>query len=161
MLGHVANDATGPLDGDAPATAAAGTDAWKPIADSSWDLFGVMDFGLHTSGNSLHAPENATIYAQTRILVPAAGTYLLKLQSDDQMILWLDGKDVARNNSEAPVTRSVVRRPLRLEAGEHRLRMRVNQRQFSSYGDGRWQASLRIRTADDQLSDVTGLPRGR
>jgi len=92
---------------------------------------------------------------------PGAAAISFKIQSDDQLILWLDGKEVARNNGEGPVTRSAIRPPLPLEAGEHRLRMRVNQRPFSSYGDGRWQASLRIRTTDDDLSDVTGLPRAR
>lgn len=39
-----------------------------------------------------------------------------------------------------------------LAEGEHRLRMRVNQT------EGRWQASLRIRTQDDGLSEVEGVP---
>lgn len=158
MLPYIAQAEAGPLDAAAAPPASLGPNPWKPIADSSWDLFGVMDFGLHTSNNSLHAPEKVAIYAQTRIHVPAPGTYLFKIQSDDQLILWIDGREAGRNNGEGPVTRSVVRLPLRLEAGEHRLRIRVNQRQFTSYGDGRWQASLRIRTLADELSCVTGLP---
>ncbi|OGV72479.1 MAG: hypothetical protein A3K19_16690 [Lentisphaerae bacterium RIFOXYB12_FULL_65_16] len=77
---------------------------------------------------------------------------------DDQMLLWLDGKLICQHDEQAPVTRSAAREPVRIEKGEHRLRMRVNNRTFSQYGDGRWQASLRIRTQDDQLSRVTGLP---
>ena len=72
------------------------------------------------------------------------------------MLLWIDGKLVYRHDCNAPVTRSVKRLVLHLEKGERRVRMRVNQRQFTSYGDGRWQASLRFRTPDDELSDVRG-----
>jgi hypothetical protein len=36
--------------------------------------------------------------------------------------------------------------------------MRVNQVSFSEWGDGRWQASLRVRTPEDRLSDVIGAP---
>jgi hypothetical protein len=36
--------------------------------------------------------------------------------------------------------------------------MRVNNGAFTQYRDGRWQASLRIRTRNDLLSNVIGLP---
>lgn len=151
-LPFLSNDQPGPLDGGTPGEAA----AWTPFAETNLDPFGVLDFGLQTIGNSLHAPENATIYARTVIHVPAAGTYLLKLQSDDQMRLWLDDQQVYRHDQMAPVTRSVMRLPLVLSAGEHRLRIRVNNCAFSHYGDGRWQASLRFRTREDLLAPVTG-----
>ena len=63
---------------------------------------------------------------------------------------------IERHDRNAPVTRSVKRLTLALEAGERRVRMRVNQRRFGGYGDGRWQASLRFRTLGDELSDVRG-----
>ena len=148
---HLANELKGPLDGDRTPAEGEGR-RWAPFADASFEHFGVLDFGLHTIGNSLHAPQQKTIYARTRVLVPEAGTYLFKIQSDDQMIFWLDGKEICRNNERRPVTRTAIRHPVELEAGEHRIRMRVNQ------GKGRWQACLRIRTKDDRLSAVTGLP---
>ena len=119
------------------------------------DHFGVLDFGLHTSGNSLHAPQQKTIYARTRIDVPPGGNWLFLLQSDDQMELWIDGKLACEFDEESfrPVTRSARRVKIPMLAGEHRLRMRVNQR------DGRWQAALRICTKDDDIGNVVGLPR--
>jgi hypothetical protein len=63
---------------------------------------------------------------------------------------------VYRHDYEAPVTRSVKRLRLEFAQGEHRVRIRVNQGAFTEYGDGRWQASLRFRTVDDDLSDVRG-----
>ncbi len=126
---------------------------WVALKETSLDHFGVLDFGMHTNGNSLHAPQRATIYARTRVRVPATANYVLLLQSDDQMVLWVDEREVYRyDHTDMPVTRSATRKTVRLDAGEHELRMRVNQ----IYA--RWQASVRIRNADDSLSRVVGAP---
>ncbi len=145
---YFANDRAGPLDG-----AGGESGAWRPFTDTSFTHFGVHDFGLFSTGNSLHAPRRKTIYLRTRVHVPETETYLFKIQSDDQMIFWLDGRELCRHDKCAwrPVTRTAIRLPVELNAGEHRIRMRVNQ------GEGRWQACLRIRTEDDRLSAVTGL----
>ncbi|HUW57511.1 MAG TPA: PA14 domain-containing protein [Planctomycetota bacterium] len=127
---------------------------WTPVKLSSMDHFGVLDFGVHTNGSSLHAPQDKTVYARTRFHVPTDGAYVFLIQSDDHMLLWLDGKLVYRfeDRDYFPVTRSAKRHRLQLTAGEHRLRMRVNQTHT------RWQACVRIRTADDGISNVVGLP---
>jgi hypothetical protein len=154
QLPYIADRDPGPVDGEAVSADV----PWEPFRDASFDHFGVLDFGLQTIGNSLHAPELCTIYARTEIVVPETGPYLLKIQSDDKMLLWLDGKEVYYHDQVAPVTRSIVRLPVVWEAGRHTLRMRVNQVSFSEWGDGRWQASLRVRTPEDRLSDVIGAP---
>ena len=148
------NDYRGPLDGTREPKEG-DKHTWKPFEVKSMDHFGVLDFGLHTTGSSLHAPQDKTIYARTRIQVPKSDTYLFLIQTDDYMLLWLDGKLVYRYEDMGyyhPVTRSARRLKVPLEAGEHRLRMRVNQTIT------RWQASVRIRTADDDISSVVGLP---
>ena len=149
-LEYVSNEEAGPLDADLEPEATADR-KWAAFADTSWDHFGVMDFGLHTSGNSLYPPTDSTIYARTRIRVPRTDTYLLKLQADDQMLLWLDGELVYRHDDRRPVTRAAYTQRMRLEEGEHRLRVRVNQ------GYGRWQAAVRIRTMEDDVSGVVGV----
>ena len=70
------------------------------------------------------------------------------------MLLWVDGRLIYRFDSDwdLPVTRAARRRRIRLTAGAHELRMRVNQTHT------RWQAAVRIRTRDDDLSHVIGLP---
>jgi hypothetical protein len=83
--------------------------------------------------------------------VPKTDTYLLKLQHDDQIIIWIDGKEVCRKGQIGPVTRAAHRIPIRLNAGDHRLRFRLNQHR------GPWQAALRFRTGEDELSDIVGL----
>lgn len=152
QLPYIVGRDPGPADGETESAEV----RWEPFRDGSFDHFGVLDFGMQTTTNSLHAPELCTIYARTEIVVPTTGPYLIKLQSDDKMLLWLDGKEIHFQDEVAPVTRSVMRLPVLWEAGRHTLRMRVNQVTFSEWGDGRWQASLRVRTPDDKLSDVIG-----
>jgi hypothetical protein len=149
-LEHLGLDSRGPLDGDTDA-APEGAPKWSPLKESHMDHFGVLDFGLFTSGNSLFPVQMKTIYARTRVKVPETGKYLIKVQSDDQMLLWLDGREILRWDGREPVTRTAVRLRGELSAGEHRIRMRVNQ------FEGRWQACLRIRTEADGLSRVTGI----
>lgn len=124
---------------------------WTPFGIKSWDHFGVLDFGMQFYENSLHPKHEVTAFARTRIKVPKSGKYLFKIQSDDQMILWIDGKEVFRHQDTQPVTRGGRREVLQLEGGEHRVRFRLNQY------EGRWQAAIRIRNEDDTLSEIIGL----
>ncbi|MBI3831816.1 MAG: hypothetical protein HY291_20005 [Planctomycetes bacterium] len=125
--------------------------AWTPFGDANYDTFGVMDFGMQFDQNSQHPRQNATVYARTRIKVPKTGNYLFKIQSDDQMILWVDGKELFRHDGTMPVTRGGDRVVLHLDEGERRMRFRLNQL------EGRWQACIRVRNEDDTLSEVVGL----
>ena len=155
MFNYMSNETAGPLDGIRELKPG-DPRAWVPLKESCMTHFGVLDFGLHTSGNTLNAPAQKTIYARTRIAVPKTDAYLFLAQSDDHMLLWVDGKLVYSFTnptfSELPVTRSAARAKVSLEAGEHELRMRVNQL------SGPWQASVRIRTHYDDISGVVGLP---
>lgn len=151
------NQQAGPLD---PGTSAAknATGDWRPFADTSWLPVGVLDFGLQTVSNSLNATEWQTIYARTEINVPQTAAYLFKLQSDDQMRLWLDGRELCRIDDSRPLTRNILRHTARLDAGRHELMLRVNQAGHTAKLRGSyWQASVRIRTSNDHLSDVTGM----
>jgi hypothetical protein len=152
-LPYISNRAPGPLDPDSRRDSSP-PGRWKPLADTSFTPFGVIDFGVHTTGASLHPQEYRTIYARTRVLVPRSGTYLFKVQSDDSIRLWADNRGIFRYDNRAfmPATRSASRLESYLAAGEHQITMRVNQ------CTGPWQGSVRIRTEDDDLSDVVGLP---
>jgi len=150
---YYGNHSTGPLDG-AGELSKTSKRTWRPVEEKHIDHFGVLDFGLWCGASSLHAPQDKTIYARTRIMVPETGRYLFLIQTDDQMLLWVDGRLIYRFDSDwdLPVTRAARRRRIRLTAGAHELRMRVNQTHT------RWQAAVRIRTRDDDLSHVIGLP---
>lgn len=125
--------------------------SWRPFETRAFDPFGVLDFGLLFAKNSLHAPERRTVYARTRVHVPRSGEYLLKVLADDQMLLWIDEKLVLKKGDVAPVTRSSQRVPIRLEAGEHRIQFRLNQR------SDRWQGAVFFRNPDDSLCDIRGV----
>jgi len=144
------NEAPGPLDVDAEPKAD-DPRKWAPFDEKCYEWFGVLDFGLLYDSNSKHGRTNSTVYCRTRIFVPKEGTYRFNVMSDDQMILWMDGEEIYRINDILPVTRSGRFFTRELKAGPHHLRMRINQR------EGPWQAYLRVRTEDDDLSDVRGL----
>jgi hypothetical protein len=126
------------------------TCTWAPFRNEWYDHFGVMDFGVMFANNSLHAPEQKTLYAQTHFRVPSSGVYLFKVLADDQMTLWLDGAVVAEKTLFWPVTRGALRVTARLSAGVHRLQFRLNQK------TDRWQAGVQIRSVDDQIIALVG-----
>jgi hypothetical protein len=152
-LDFMENSRKGPFDGTTDPDPR-DSRKWVPVKESSLDHLGVIDFGLHTTGNSANAPANVTAYARTRVSVPDSGEYVLLIQSDDAMLLWIDGKRVYQFEDDygRPVTRSAARRKVSLDAGEHEVRMRVNQTERF------WQATVRIRNGKDDLCNVVGLP---
>lgn len=74
---------------------------------------------MQVAGNGRHAPRYRTIYARTRIAAPETAEYLLKAQSDDEMLLWLDGRLIATIRGQNPVTRTAVCTRIKIEKGEH------------------------------------------
>jgi hypothetical protein len=160
MMTYYSNETGGPLDGDGSRDEQGREVVWQPFEDRSWTPLGIMDFGVHTVSNSLHAPAMKTIYARTWMEAPRSGHYLLKAQSDDQMRVWVDGEPFAEISSTHSVIRNSHRFKVYLEKGRHRLRIRVNQGPHVKKLDGGyWQASLRFRTLEDELSDVRWTAR--
>ncbi len=156
-LPYLANSQSGPLDGDQVAKDDDETLAWRPLKAEAWDPLGIMDFGIQIAGGSLHAPAHRVVYARTEVDVPETGEYLLKVQSDDQTLLWIDGERVYRADTMRSVIRNSGKTRLRLEQGRRRIRMRVNHgRDVRKLQGSFWKASLRFRTKDDTLAHVTG-----
>lgn len=149
--GFLRSTTAGPLDGNGQPKAEDDR-TWQPFSDKSFDHFGVLDFGVQFDNNMKHPRKEATVYAQTRLEVSKAGKYLLKIQADDQLILWLDGKEIFRHEEIMPVTRGIDRHELHLDAGVHTFRFRLNQY------EGPWQTYFMVRSQDDDLCDVTSLP---
>ena len=156
-LSYLTNNQPGPLDGDKEPPAGDDALAWRPLKSRGWDPLGILDFGIQIAGGSLHAPAHRVIYAQTEVHVPETGRYLLKIQSDDQMLLWIDGKLAHRSDIMRSVIRNSSKTVLRLEQGARRIRIRVNQGKDIPKLEGSfWKASLRFRTPDDMPAHVTG-----
>lgn len=151
-------DQEGPLDAQAPpatsCTVAGKSFTWQPYDPACTDHFAIMDFGRMFSGRVYDALENVTLYAYTEFEADEAGKYLLKVQGDDHLIVWLNGKKVVTVAEEgATAIRSARDVPVTLAPGRQQLLLRLNQT------SGQWQASCRVRRADGQVpATLRGVP---
>ena len=125
--------------------------SWRRFDPRHTDHFGMLDFGLMFTGRTFHATPMATLYAYTEFEAPP-GTYLLKAQGDDDVVVWLNGKRAIAITEKGPPIRTARERPLTLRGGRYRLLIRLNQ-----IAD-QWMAGLRIRAAGDRIADVVGVP---
>ena len=67
---YISDKSIGPYDGDKKSDAA----FWEPLAETSFDHFAVLDFGMHTVKNSMYPPTWVSIYARIEIEVPETAT---------------------------------------------------------------------------------------
>jgi hypothetical protein len=126
---------------------------WQKYNEAFTDQFGIMDFGRLFCGRSFDAMTNAAVYAYTEVEVARGGDYLLKAQGDDHLVVWINGQQVAALvRSHETAIRSAAHVPVTLKAGRNRVLFRLNQI------SGQWQAGLRLRTADDQVAEILGVP---
>ena len=80
------------------------------------------------------------------------GEYLLKVQGDDNIVVWVNGARVIRITEKGPSIRTAREVKISLKKGRNRILFRLNQRQ------NQWQASIRIRTKDDKVANIKGIP---
>ncbi|AQQ71566.1 Cytochrome c551/c552 [Limihaloglobus sulfuriphilus] len=103
-----------------------GTNAGKP-----W----MLDFEHYYKG------DNRLIYAKTWIHSDSGGDYVLLVNSDDGVKLWLNGEVVHANNVVRPATQS-DRVEINLKQGWNQLAAKVTQ------GGGQWAFFARLETID-------------
>ncbi len=131
----------------------ASTNTWHPYDEAHTDHLCLLDFGQMFFSNTYHALPSVSLYGYTEVDTKEAGDYLLKTQGDDQLIVWINGARVVTTGGyRETAIRSARETPVRLLAGRNRILFRLNQEA------GQWQAGIRIRTADDQIADVKGIP---
>lgn len=132
------------------------TTTWRAYSDSLTDHFGIMDFGKMFCGRTYDAIPSVSLYAYTEIDVPRGGDYLLKAQGDDHLVVWINGAKAATlSRIKESAIRSSEEIKVALRAGRNRILFRLNQ------VSGQWQASIRFRTAADQVADISGFPFAR
>lgn len=125
---------------------------WQRYDPTFSDHFAIMDFGRVFSGSVYSPMTNAAVYAYTEIHVAEAGEYLVKTQGDDALIVWIHGRHaVTSAHEKATAIRSAKGTKVTLQAGRNPVLFRLNQK------SGQWQASVRVRTVDDQIADVAGI----
>lgn len=126
------------------------TFTWQKYDEKNTEQFGLLDFGLMFSGRTYNAMSDVCLYAYTEIDVVEKGLYLLKVQSDDNIVVWVNGKRVAEITEKGPPIRTAKEEKVPLDKGINRLLFRLNQH------ESQWQASIRLRTEDDKLAAVRG-----
>ena len=94
--------------------------AWKP-------QFGPAGRGMVDLLGFMKPDRNVYAYAAADLEVAADVEAILWIGSDDGVTVWLDGRQVHRNDVARAAVRDQDRVPLRLTAGAHRVVMRIDQ----------------------------------
>ena len=125
---------------------------WQKYDSKYTDHYCVMDFGRMFSGRTYNAISNVSLYGYTEVEASEAGEYMLKAMGDDHLIVWVNGVEVVKITDYGPAIRTAREPRIRLNKGRNRILFRLNQRV------GQWQAGIRIRTPEDGIADVKGIP---
>lgn len=113
---------------------------WRQYDEKYTEQFGMLDFGMMFSGRTYYALNDVCLYAYTEVDVSEPGTYLLKLQADDNIVVWVNGEKVAMITEKGPPIRTAKEVKVALKQGKNRILFRLNQK------TAQWQAGVRIRT---------------
>ena len=125
---------------------------WQQYSEEYTDHFGLMDFKKMFAKKHAVPAGGASLYAYTEVDAPESGTYLLKAQGDDDLIMWVGGERVVTITALGPAIRTARETKIKLSKGRNRMLLRLNHRQ------AKWQAGIRIRAAEDGVADVKGIP---
>ena len=124
---------------------------WQQYDEKKTEQFCMMDFGLMFSERTYFAMNDVCLYAYTEVNAGKKGHYMMKIQADDNIVVWVNGKKTAWITEKGPPIRTAKEVKIILNKGKNRLLFRLNQK------ESQWQASIRIRTADDKVADVKGI----
>ena len=124
---------------------------WHKYSHKFTNQFCMLDFGQMFSGKSLNAMGQVALYAYTEVEADKAGKYLLKVQGDDNIVVWINGARVIRITDKGPPIRTAREVAISLVEGRNRILFRLNQKK------GQWLAGIRIRAAGDKVTDARGI----
>jgi hypothetical protein len=124
---------------------------WRIYSENNTDPLCLLDFGMMFSGRTYNAMSDVCLYAFTEINAGREGIYLMKTLSDDNIVVWVNGKKTASITEKGPPIRTAQETRISLDKGKNQILFRLNQNQ------GQWQAGIRIRTEDDQIAEITGV----
>ncbi|NLI00035.1 MAG: hypothetical protein GX446_11170 [Chthonomonadales bacterium] len=114
---------------------------------------GVIGLGELLGGHNL--TQNAIAYATCEVISPTDQTVRLLFGSDDDMVIWLNGREVVRRVYAGGLQRDAEMREAHLSKGKNRLLVKVHNRA------GMWGFHLRIAGQDGRpLSGLRFVPRG-
>ena len=88
--------------------------------------------------------QNAIAYAACTVTSPVEQEALLLMGRDDDLLVWLGGREVCRAEGDSGLDRDALRVPVTLPAGKTPLRVKICNR------SGMWGFALRFATPDGQ-----------
>lgn len=125
---------------------------WQTYSEKHTDPFCLMDFKKMFSEKHQWPPKHAALYAYTEVDAAESGSYLLKAQGDDNLIVWVNGKKAVAMKDKGPPIRTAREVEITLSKGRNLILLRLNQK------EAQWQAGIRIRAAGDGVANVKGIP---
>lgn len=69
-----------------------------------------------------------TTYAETAIALPEAGRWVLRVETPNAVQVWVDGRAIAKLDRRVEPLGRVSWHPIELDAGEHRVRVKLSTR---------------------------------
>ncbi len=79
-------------------------------------------------GRGAHDPRPGTSYLRAELEIAKGGPHVLRLESPNSVIVWLDGREIARLDLRAQPSFGVRFLPLELTAGKHELKIKLSSR---------------------------------
>ncbi len=124
---------------------------WSKFSSEYSDPFGLQDFARMFAGDTFHGPEHVSLFAYTEVRAKE-GTYILKAMGDDDLTVWVNGREVIRIFEKGPPIRTAREIPVYLSEGVNRILYRLEQK------TNQWQAQVFFRNKDQTPADVVGVP---
>ena len=123
-----------------------------------WDEAGTIDL------EKMYGPTTAAAaYLYTKIRVEKTDDYLLMVNNDGMVDVWIDGKIVHQDHSNHPAAGWLRQKSLRLEQGNHTVlvRTRQNEAEDTDFQQNYWLFRLRIRSGRKRPAPIGGLECGK
>ena len=126
---------------------------WEQVGTGYFNEYQTIDFEK-IYGQSM----SKTAYLYTKINVPETKKYLMLINHDCALDLWIDSKPVFQDREHHPAMGWLRQRNITLAKGEHTILVRSEQNDaIDGYQQNYWLFRLRIRDAREKPSNITGV----
>jgi len=127
--------------------------AWKPVPRTGFNPFQTIDFEK-IYGQSV----SVTAYLYAEISVPQDKSYLMLVNNDGALNLWIDGNEVFTDPTHHPSEGWLRHREIALPKGRHKVLARVEQNDTpdNDFQQNYWLFRLRLREQRTLPSQIEG-----
>ncbi len=128
--------------------------SWKALPENAFNRYQMIDlekiYGQSTS---------ATAYLYTEVRVEEDGGYLMLVNNDGALDIWIDGQDTYKDPRHHPACGWLRHHPLRLTKGRHTVLVRIEQNspEDTDYQQNYWLFRIRLRKSRREPAPIGGL----